>query len=118
MSELSQIAKNIVADSLVTAASGGTLRMMSKTKEVIADFSIPSPAGTVVDGTINFDAPSAAVAISKAIASQYWVYDKDSVPLWDGSIGTAASGADMTLNSVDISIGAYVSIKNWTRTVR
>jgi hypothetical protein len=57
-------------------------------------------------------------SLTSDTAAWYRCYTSTSTAYWDGNVGTAAAACDMTLNSLNISLGAQVSITSWVRTVK
>ncbi len=122
---------NIEADYVATALNGGVLRIYDgtqppsaenaiTTQATIANFAVSSPAqiAGITSGTITFQLPSAVSSTTSATASWYRVYTSAMTAMWDGNVGTAGDSRDLTLNSVNISLGASVSITSWTRTFK
>lgn len=126
--KLSNAAANAQADALARLLDGGYLRIYSGTK--------PSNADTATAETLlaelrysNPSAPAASAGVltmsaitkdssARASGAAAWFRSMGSdgtTVVLDGTVGTA--GCDLNLNSVNIAVGAEVSVSAFTHTV-
>ncbi|MDO6419393.1 hypothetical protein Q4508_12610 [Amphritea sp. 2_MG-2023] len=92
-----------------------TWQDMGEIPVLLGTLTLSQPAGTVADGVLTFDAwteDSSADASNTATWGRF--RDGDGNNVLDGSIGTAGSGADFTINTADIVAGGPIRIKAGT----
>ena len=94
-----------------TAASGTLLATLTCSDPAFGAAADAAPGGQATANSITDDTDADA----GGTAGYFRAYDSDSNAIIDGEVGT--SGADMNLNSVEISAGATVSVTSWTITM-
>lgn len=126
--KMSNAAVNAEADALAALANGGFILFYSGTKPATADTAVTDqvllaelglgdPAfGAAVDGVITAN-PITPDSSANASGTATWfrVVTSGGGSLWDGTVGT--SGANINLNSVEISAGALVGLSAFSHTV-
>lgn len=121
---MADAAVNAEANALNSEVNGGKLRIYDgaqpatadtavTTQNLLAEFTLPSPVfGAAVSGVVTANAIANTTGLFASTATWYRVLSSALTPEWDGAVG-----AQMTLSSAAISVGATVSVTSWTHTV-
>ena len=79
----------------------------------LAEFVLPASPFTDVNGVMTAGAITPVTGLFASTATWYRVWKSDgTTPEWQGDVG-----AEMTLNSAAITVGAAVSVTSWTHTI-
>lgn len=74
--------------------------------------------GTFTNGRAVISSIIASLAIvSDGLAGYFRIYNRDSAPIMDGSVGVLNSGADLTFDRIDFIAGGSISITNFALTI-
>jgi hypothetical protein len=109
------------ASLLGTWMDGGTLRIYDGTQPaspddavttqvLLAEFTLPDPAGTATDGVFGGELPDAALIAASGTASWGRCLDDLGATVWDGMVGATGSGAAIEVDSVSFLAGAYAAV--------
>lgn len=121
---MANAAVNAEAAGLNTEVGTGYLRIYDGVKPATADtalsgqhklaeFVLPASPFTTVNGVMTAAAITPVTGLYASTATFYQVYKSDgTTPEWQGDVG-----AEMTLNSSAITVGAAVSVTSWTHTI-
>jgi hypothetical protein len=112
------------ANGLNTEVANGYLRIYDGTKPAtgdtalgsqnkLAEFVLPATVFSNSNGVMTANAITPVTGLYDSTATWYRVWKSDgTTPEWQGDVG-----AEMTLNSTHITVGAAVSVTSWTHTV-
>ena len=122
-SRFSTVAANTAADAIAALLDGGFLRLYDGTRPttaesavtnqvLLAEIAFGDPAfGAAVGGIATANALTAEdSALATGTATWFRCVTNGGASVFDGSIGIAGDGANLTLNDVAIELGASVSI--------
>ncbi len=125
--QLGTALRTSMADALVTAAAGGTLKLFSGA--VPANCAAADPAGELADGTLPSPALSSAAGVaSKAgtwtttgtaagTAASFRLYTSGAVCFAQGDVTATSGGGVMEISSTTIAIGQVDTVTSVTLTV-
>lgn len=111
---LSTEAASVAADAVLALCDGGRLRIFGTTK-LLADLPLPG-FNLAVDGSATAHTIPPAYAKQTGTAEFFEVIAPDGETVFDGTVGTKNSGADLILNKVKIAAGARVTVVAFTYT--
>jgi len=121
---MANAAVNAEAAGLNTEVATGYLRIYDgvkpatadtgvSTQNKLAEFVLPATVFANSNGVMTANAISPVTGLFASTATWYRVWKSDgTTPEWQGDVG-----AEMTLNSSAITVGAAVSVTSWTHTI-
>ena len=107
--------------------AGGKLRLYTESRPasadtaisnqtLLAEYSLPDPAGTVSNGVLTGPALSSALVLADGSAAWARAVDSSGVTVLDLDVGLAGSGASVIIDSLSLVTGGLVAVQSWSIT--
>jgi len=112
---LNPAARNVMANAIATAMSGGTLLIQAGAGNTLATVVLPTPAfGAAVDGVVTLRATNEVLATKAGRADRFRVQSADGLTMVEGTITGTGGGGDAILPTTDLLVGVALRVTGMT----